>query len=124
MPIRNTFPKSQRLCRTRLIEQLFAPAGSKSLTAFPLRAVYRVVPTEETQILISVPKRLFKHAVDRNKVKRHIREAYRTGKGILPAETHLHIAFIWLDNKHHPSDIITAKTRNLLHRIAETCEKS
>ena len=118
------FPKSQRLCRTKLIEQLFEPAGSKSFTAFPLRAVFRAVDSDETQVLISVPKRLFKHAVDRNKAKRHIREAYRTNKDLLPATPHLNIAFLWLDNKHHPAHVINAKTRNLLHRIAETCTKS
>lgn len=118
------FPKSQRLCHTKLIEQLFEPAGSKSFTAFPLRAVFRAVDSDETQVLISVPKRLFKHAVDRNKAKRLIREAYRTNKDLLPATPHMHIAFLWLDNKHHPSHVIIAKTKNLLHRMAETCTKS
>lgn len=108
-----------------LIDRLFTHAGSKSVTAYPIRAVFRKADTEQTQILLSVPKRLFKHAVDRNRVKRQLREAYRTQyQSPLPADQTLHIAFIWLSDKHHPSAVIAAKMRNLLNRIAETCEKS
>jgi len=123
--MRQTFSKSQRLCSRTLIDRLFAHAGSKSVTAYPIRAVFRKADTEQTQILLSVPKRLFKHAVDRNRVKRQLREAYRTQyQSLLPADQTLHIAFIWLSDKHHPSAVIAAKMRNLLNRIAETCEKS
>jgi ribonuclease P protein component len=75
----------------------------------------------DIQMLISVPKRFFKHAVDRNRVKRQVREAYRTQQALLalPADTTLAIAFIWLDNKHHTSQEVTAKVRNLLQRITE-----
>lgn len=122
--MRHTLRKSQRLCSRTLIERLFAQAGSKSATAYPIRAVFRNADTQQTQILLSVPKRLFKHAVDRNRVKRQLREAYRTQyHDLLPADQTLHIAFIWLSDKHHPSHVITAKMRNLLNRIAETCEK-
>lgn len=123
--MRQTFRKSQRLCSRTLIDRLFNHAGSKSATAYPIRAVFRQAETPQTQILLSVPKRLFKHAVDRNRVKRQLREAYRTQcPSLLPADKTLHIAFIWLSDKHHPSALIAAKMRNLLHRIAETCEKS
>lgn len=123
--MRQTFRKSQRLCSRTLIDRLFTHAGSKSVTAYPIRAVFRKADTEQTQILLSVPKRLFKHAVDRNRVKRQLREAYRTQyQSLLPADQTLHIAFIWFSDKHHPSAVIAAKMRNLLNRIAETCEKS
>ena len=64
-----------------LIEALFENGSSQSVSAFPLRAVYQTIERREghapVQILISVPKKRFKHAVDRNRVKRQIREAYR-----------------------------------------------
>ena len=60
------------------------------MAAFPLRAVFmRVDKTESSKplppasILISVPKKRFKHAVDRNRVKRLVRECYRTNKHLI-----------------------------------------
>ena len=76
-----TFKKEERIVSNLLIETLFEKGNSQSLSAYPLRAVY--LRTEHrkgcapVQLLISVPKKKFKHAVDRNRVKRQIREAYR-----------------------------------------------
>ena len=78
---KNGFPKRDHLCSHMLIERLFEPGESKSLQAYPLRMVYR--EAESTQVLISVPKRFFHNAVDRNRVKRQIREAYRAYRLIL-----------------------------------------
>ena len=141
------FPKSERLCSRKAIEALFA-GGNRAFSAFPLRVVYRVIPQESTpslspQVLISVSTRHFKHAVDRNRAKRQIREAWRLNRDILspssgsvsdglsvgtppPAidsntlQPHsLHIAFIWLADTPQPSDLVHRKMRNLLHRITE-----
>ena len=77
------------------------------------------------QILISVPKKHFKHAVDRNRVKRQVREAYRLNKAILydalqpTRTTHLSLAFIWLSDQHYPTPVVTQRVVSLLHRIAE-----
>ena len=75
---RYTLNKSERLCSKKLIERLFA-GGNKSFPSFPLRVVYMTLDTEETtadaSILISVPKKRFKHAIKRNLVKRQVREA-------------------------------------------------
>ncbi len=125
----NTLPKSERLCSHHLIDRLFEPGmGSKSFSAFPLRVVYRLVTPEQStnSLLISVPKRQFKHAVDRNHVKRQIREAYRTNKELLqlPEGTTANMAFIWLDNKHYPTHVVAGRVRNLLQRITESCAKS
>ena len=78
-PNRYTLPKLERLNSRILIEKLFT-GGSKSLPAFPLRIVYMPVEGEHlpaVSLLISVPKKRFKRAVKRNRVKRQIREAYR-----------------------------------------------
>ena len=72
-----TLPKVERLNSRILIERLFT-GGSKSLPAFPLRIVYMPVEGENlpaATILISVPKKRFKRAVKRNRVKRQVREA-------------------------------------------------
>ena len=124
-----TFKKEERLCSKKLIECLFA-GGNKSFPAFPLRVVYmKLSPEENTadaSILISVPKKRFKHAVKRNLVKRQIRESYRLNKYILldalkAQETpcKMVLAFIWLGNKIHATEEIEFKVKKLLMHIAE-----
>ena len=126
---RYTFGKAERLCSKKLIERLFA-GGNKSFPAFPLRVVYMPLSVDESgadvSILISVPKKRFKHAVARNRVKRQVREAYRQNKHILvdtlrAQETpqKMALAFIWLDSKLHDSREVTQKVKKILHHIAE-----
>ena len=116
----HTFPKTERLCSRKAIEALFA-GGNRSFSAFPLRVVYRAVPEGATQMMVSVSKRHFKHAVDRNRTKRQIREAWRLNRDILlqGGDPGLHIAFIWLADELQPSDLIHRKMKNLLHRVKE-----
>jgi ribonuclease P protein component len=111
----HSFPKSERLCSRKDIEALFA-SGNRAFSAFPLRVVFR--EAAETKVLISVSKRRFKHAVDRNRAKRQMREAWRLNRDILPA-TPLHLAFIWLADEPQPSELVHRKMKNLLHRISE-----
>lgn len=124
-----TLKKNERLNSKKLIERLFA-GGNKSFPTFPLRVVYMPLATEENNadasILISVPKKRFKHAVKRNQVKRQIREAYRHNKSILldalkakDTPTKMILAFIWLDNKIHSTEEVTYKVRKLLTHIVE-----
>lgn len=78
----NTLCKAERLYSKIVIEKMFAGGASRSFSVFPLRAVYMSVDRQEVpaSILISVPKKRFKRAVKRNRVKRQIREAYRKNK--------------------------------------------
>lgn len=126
---RYTLTKDERLCSKKLIERLFA-GGNRSFPTFPLRVVYMALSPEENSseasILISVPKKRFKHAVKRNLVKRQVREAYRQHKHILldalkAKETprKMVLAFIWLDNKIHTTEEVTYKVKKLLIHIAE-----
>ena len=126
---RYTFSKAERLCSKKLIERLFS-GGHKSFPAFPLRVVYMPLSADESEadvsILISVPKKRFKHAVKRNQVKRQVREAYRLNKHILidslkaqESPKKMALAFIWLDNKIHSTDEVEYKVKKLLHHIAE-----
>ena len=121
-----TFCKKERVVSKKLIESLFEKGDSHSLAAFPLRVVYlqRERPQGEmpVQILISVPKKRFKHAVDRNRVKRQVRESYRYNKqavwDITPEDKQLLIAFIWLSDRHYPTDEVQKRVVTLLQKIA------
>lgn len=117
-PLRHTFPKSERLCSKKVIDELFL-GGHKSYSAYPLRVIFMERQEPGVQILISVSKRRFKHAVDRNRVKRQIREAYRLNKHILQPTHGLCLAFLWLSSEHVPSQTVTQKVVNLLQRVKE-----
>ena len=73
----NTFPKQERLCGQLRIATLYKEG--KRLTAFPLRVTYRRLEDDDSapKVLVWAPKSLFKHAVDRNRLRRLMREAYR-----------------------------------------------
>ena len=73
-------------------------------------------------MMVSVSKRCFKHAVDRNRVKRQVREAYRKHKAIV-AEHEIVIAFIWLDNHLRSSEKVESSVIRLLQRIDECLQK-
>ena len=99
------------------------------MAAFPVRLVYMQVDRNEDEpaakIMVSVPKRCFKRAVKRNRVKRQLREAYRTNKQLLwqRMENHpdkaLLLAFIWTDTQLHDTAVVEQKMKNLLTRVSE-----
>ena len=79
-----TYPKNERLKSKTTIGLLFSEG--KSVSKYPLRLVYRPVAEnseEKTKIGVSVSKKYFKKAVDRNYFKRVLRETYRLNKHLL-----------------------------------------
>lgn len=78
-----TYPETEKLKSRKTIEKLFS--GGKSVSKFPLRLVY-VENTDESDLVkigVSVSKKYFKKAVDRNYFKRCLRESYRLNKQLL-----------------------------------------
>lgn len=127
---KNTLCKEERLHGRDAVEKLFKDAGSRSMVAFPVRVVYVLAPPQtdtcvNTRMLVSVPKKQFKRAVKRNRVKRQVREAYRKHKhGLIEAvsrigEQHLSLAFVWLDSKLYDTSVVEKKVEKLLLRIEE-----
>jgi len=79
-----TYPKSEKLKSKKTIDLLFSKG--KSVSKYPLRLVYVALEEEidaKTTVGVSVSKKHFKHAVDRNYYKRILREAYRLNKHLL-----------------------------------------
>lgn len=133
----NGLSKSERLNSKLVIDKLFA-GGNSSNAVFPLRVVYMPMPADETpdtmkdvpaSILVSVPKKRFHHAVDRNRMKRLVRESYRTNKAILwnaleGKEYKMAVAFVCITDKMPTFAQVNKAVTKALVRIAEKIEKS
>lgn len=125
-PIRYTFKKSERLCSRILMDRLFQ-GDNRSVSAYPIRAVFLPVdPTAQqgVSVLISVPKKRFHDAVDRNRVKRQLREAYRKHKHALISRMSergegLLIAFVYVSPQIEPTEHIEKRMVRLLDKIGE-----
>lgn len=94
----------------------------KRLVVWPLRVTYMPVSTADgTQVLIWAPKSLFKHAVDRNRLRRQMREAWRVNRNAL-AKDYI-IAFNYMDKNmlSYPSiNKAFVKTINKLNEEANS----
>ncbi|NVO03405.1 MAG: ribonuclease P protein component [Bacteroidetes bacterium] len=126
----HTFKKSERLCSQKLITELFSKG--KSFYINPFKVVWHsteLAVGTPSQLLISVSKRNFKKAVDRNKVKRLIRESFRKNKAPLYEYCKLHekqcIFMISYNTKIIlPYSEIENKIKVILQRLVLEYEKS
>ncbi len=120
---RYTLGKTERLKSRKDIERVFKEG--KSFSNFPFRVVYLQAPAQETSSLqagFSVSTRYFKKAVDRNRVKRLMREAYRLQKNKLTAtlkKKHLSLLvfIIYTGNVLPDSSEVSEKTGSILKRL-------
>ncbi|MBS1645201.1 MAG: ribonuclease P protein component [Bacteroidetes bacterium] len=102
MSARNTLGVGQRMKREQEIEALFR--SGKALSVFPLKLIWRSLPLEDQlfniQAGFSAPKRRFKKATDRNRIKRLMREQFRLHRELLanslPANLRIQIFFLYI----------------------------
>jgi len=117
--------KAERLKSRKQIETLFEKG--KSFTVFPVRVSYSFELNREkagAQIGVSASKRVFKKAVDRNRIKRLLREAYRLQKSNLAAslkqkEIRAIIFFIYIDKTIATFETIQAAMHQCLKKLQQ-----
>lgn len=93
---------------------------------YPFRVLFKEAEVAEepsVRFLVSVSKRKLKHAVDRNRVKRLVREAYRLNKHLLseavPDGSAIHLALIWIPSEILSFEKVNQKMYTTLRRLIE-----
>ena len=123
-----TFTKNERFCSKILIDEIFEKG--KKIKHFPFILTY--LPISKTKnnwqspakIVISVPKRKIKLAVNRNKLKRRIKEAYRLNKlsfynNLEAKNTNLALFLIYIGKENETYSFIEKKLQLLLTEIQD-----
>jgi ribonuclease P protein component len=120
-----SFPKSERLCGVKLISEMFAEGRSLNLPH--IRVICRFTPDSgelpSVRIMISVPKRHFKRAVDRNLMRRRIREAWRRNREPLltllrEKGMHADLVLIWTDTEIKNYDIAEKAINGVIAKVS------
>ena len=119
-----TFRKSERLCSQKVIDQLFL--SGKKMLVFPFsihwcECEYGTIDTP-AQVLIATSKRKLHHAVDRNRVKRLMRECYRLSKPQLynilqQKEKNIYLSINYIHNKPLDFHTMQAKYAKVLDEL-------
>jgi len=115
-----TYPKNERLKSKTTIDLLFS--DGKSVSKYPLRLVYRAGEAEADEKIklgVSVSKKYFKKAVDRNYFKRVLRETYRLNKHLLGEnlEGNYSIMFFYQTKDRLSYEEINTKTIQLFEKF-------
>jgi ribonuclease P protein component len=115
-----TFPKAEHLKSTKTIQLLFN--SGQQVFQYPFKVMFLIDEQHlgYPQVLCSASKRFFKHAVDRNKIKRMTKEAYRLHKPhLLPIEDGkiMAIAFIYVGKKIEPYATMHQSMKKALQKL-------
>jgi len=128
--VKLTFKKSERITSLKEIDSLFERGHSSGVTVFPIRAVYRIESQTDDnaepaiKVLVSVAKKRLHHAVDRNRAKRQVREAYRLQHQQLTEllqsqHKQMALALVWLADEEQATSLVFDAVAKALHAIYE-----
>lgn len=126
----HTFKKEERLCNKKLIDELFH--NGSSFLCYPFKASWLIVEGAQTvpaQVLFAVSKKRYKRAVDRNVLKRRMREAYRLHKleqlynFLMQANKHIILSIGYIGKEINEYKLIEKKMQKLLAQLCEGLAK-
>ena len=126
---RFTFSKEERLSSRKLIDELFAKGASFYFHPFRIHYLLRTPGKKgPPQMLVSVPARNFPRAVDRNRIRRIVRECYRLNKSLLPSYQEssgkqLLIAIVYSGKKIESYHTLRICVINILKRLADVAAR-
>ena len=117
------FPKKEKLKSKKLIDQLFAEG--KSVSSFPVKLIYLKTELPEEvpiQAAVTVPKKNFKSAVKRNRIKRLLRECYRLNKQLVfnNSEGTFAFLFLYLGKEVPDYTIVDKNLKAVLHKFKKS----
>ena len=115
-----SFSKESKLKSRKTIDRLFVEG--KSFTQSPLKLLFvRLEKQGATQAAFAVPKRNFKLAVARNRIKRQLRESYRLHKHMLNSDSNENYAllFLYISKSKSSHKEIESSVVNLLAKLKE-----
>jgi ribonuclease P protein component len=124
-----SFRKDEILRKKKLIDRLFAEGSTFFI--YPFKVFWLSLPLETnnpSQVLISVGKRSFKNAVERNRVKRQIREVYRVHKQefydyLIKGQKQCILGIVYTTNTHLPTTDLEIKIKAVLKRLNSELNK-
>ncbi|MEX1190360.1 MAG: ribonuclease P protein component [Brumimicrobium sp.] len=122
--------KAYKLCSKKVIDDLFKNGHQIKQYPFILQFDYALLPTKKKfQIVTSVPKRIHKKAVQRNRIKRLMREVIRKKKHLIEEnfssdEKQLALFLIYTGKKEESYSLLLNKIEVLFERLMNAEEKS
>jgi ribonuclease P protein component len=121
-----SFGKTEHLKSNLSIQDLLK--NGQTVSGYPLKIYWKISSDNHqkssVRVALSVPKRKFKRAVDRNLIKRRIRESYRLNKYIVinplrDKELNVIMIILFLSDEFISFDSVDALIRKLLHKLAK-----
>lgn len=125
----NGFPKKEKLTGEIRIAKLFSEGAA--FIQYPMRVVFRISNEKDespVKVLVSAPKKKIRLAVNRNRIKRLMREAYRLNKTEFIREisdkgVNIHLAFTYISENEPTFNEIETKMKSSLLKVKDLIVK-